>query len=404
VTTRLILIALLAAVGCKDKKQPESQPAPGAKPASDAWIEQLPELTTGTSQLLIRHASNVVRIAADGSISAGATPETVKTVTLDGLEAALGLVPVVPRRDTGFASVEGGTLGLENPTDIKFAKLGHPALASGYPTLPNRLTSAYAIAHPSDVSGGIIVLAEAAAPATVLVDVLAKTGGFVAVRTGKTLAALPLAIDRHPPAAIVPTHRWHELRLTKPIELGQIPSYHDVLDTLDAAKVTELKTDAIDLLVAPETKVQDVVNGVRTLRAANIDAIGFGRAPAAGSPDAEARKRDHAWYTIAWDFAVAADKLDPAPLRAAFDALLEPMGSCYVSNAFSKRPKTKAPVLGNTVRAKFVVHANQKVDSIDVTGADAAVTKCVIDLLAAGKFPKPASAVQLDVRIAFVRW
>jgi len=379
----LILIALAAAAGCKSKQEPAKKtPAPQPAPtAPTAWREHLPELADGKRALALDQASGVVAIAADGSLSLGkpgAEPLAAATpIKLDGLEAALDLPPVAPRRDADFAAVEGATPGLENPTDIVFAKLGHPALSSGSPAPPHRLTSAFAIAHPNDVSGGIVVIADANAPAAVLVDVLAKVGGFVAVRSGKDLGAVPLAIDRHPPAATRPDQRWHEVQLVKTIE--KVPA-----------------TDALDVLVQPQTTVQDLITAIGALRAAKVEAIGLGRAPAAGSPDAAARDYIGPRVT-AWNFAVVSpEKLDAAPIRTAFDATLEPMQKCYASALMKQAKSKRAP---QTAQIAFALPPGKK--PIVVDGVDAAVAKCVEDAVRAGSFTTPSSAAQVEVRLSF---
>jgi hypothetical protein len=382
--TTLISIAFLSTVGCKGKQEPAKQEAP-AKPAptaaDDSWRATLPEVATGTSQLMIDQASGVVKIAADGTVSAGASTAATKPVALDGLAEALGLPPVAPRKESGFAAVEGNTPGLDNPTDVKFAKLGHPTLASGSPAPWKRLTTAFAIAHPNDVSGGVVVIADAGAPATALVDVLAKVGGFVAVRTGDKLGALQLAVDRAAPAAIQPDQRWAELRLDTPVTPAQLAA---------------LNTDALDVLVGPATKVQDLVKVIGELRAAKVDAIGFGRAPADGSPDAAARK-DTGPRVTAWNFAIGGGgQLDGAPFRAAFDGQLEAMKQCY-AKALAKLPKDKQ---AQTAQVTFAL--KEKITAVEVKGAEPAVTTCVTTGVRAAKFPPVGGqGAQAEVRISF---
>ncbi|HEY5949678.1 MAG TPA: hypothetical protein VIV40_29490, partial [Kofleriaceae bacterium] len=387
---------ILAATGCKDKPKPAKQPPPAAtaKPPSDpaVWIARLAELP-GSAPLHLQDASGVVGIAADGSLSVGKTTPDAAT-TLDALPGALGIAPAAPRPEVEFLDVVGNAPGLENPTDIKFAKLGHPALATGSPPPPHRLTSAFAIAHPDEVSGGVIVFADANAPAAVLVTVLSKVGGFVAVRDGKNLTALPLAIDRQPPAATRPDQRWSELRLGPTNQLEKVPAQATAV-TFDelAAKVAALDSDAIDILVAPETKVGDLVRAVAQLRAAKVDAMGLGKAPAVGTPDANARGKAGPRVT-AWNFSVVSvDKVDPAPLRAAFDATLERMQQCYAKQVKGKQ---------QTAELAFVVGVNQKLGKLEANGVDAAIGKCIGEALKLASFPKSgANPVQVEARVTF---
>jgi hypothetical protein len=216
------------------------------------------------------------------------------------------------------------------------------------------------------------------------------------VRNGKALAALPLAIDRHAPAATMPIEGWTELRLGAPAQLQMIPDP----PTQPALDKLEPGTDALDVLVAPETKVGDLVTVIGTLRAAKVDAIGLGRAPAANSPDAQARATNGP-HVIAWNVTLATgDRQDTAPLRAAFDATLEPMLRCYATTLTNKA--TKAPQLTATAKVSFALSADQKLSAIKATEVDAKLTKCVVDALKAAKFPSPGGGgAQADLRITF---
>jgi hypothetical protein len=403
-----IALALVACVGCKDnqergKQAPPTQPQPPDR--TSAWRERLAPLASG-SALLLEYASGIVEIATDGSISATANPaEPAKPVALERLAETLGLPPVPSRRDSAFAPAEGASAGLENPTDVTFAKLGHPSLASGAPLPPKRLTTAFSVAHPHDVSGGIVVLADAGAPAAVLVDVLAQVGGFVAVRKDGALGALPIAVDRSPPAATRPDRRWTELRLDTALELEHVPSPPVAVATVEqlAAALAPLAIDAIDVLVGPETKVADLVRAVGELRAAKVAAIGFGRTPAADSPDAASRRQSGP-RVIAWDFAIGGGgKVDAAPFREAFDATLEQMRTCFVAKAAKQKPAT----MPRTADVRFVVPERRNVSAIEILpvaltpGIEPALAPCIRDAIRAATFPA-AMNLPAFARIAFV--
>jgi hypothetical protein len=391
-----IALALAACIGCKDKQEPGKQPpAPEQPKAPDraaAWRDKLPAMTT-SSKLLLEYASGVVEIGADGSVMATANlAEAAKPVTLDKLAETFGLPPVPPRRDTAFAPAQGSNAGLENPTDVTFAKLGHPSLASGAPVPAKRLTTAFGVAHPADVSGGVVVLADASAPAAVLVDVLAKVGGFVAVRKDKSLAALPLAIDRSPPAAQKPDQRWVELRLDATSQLERVPSAPIEVATIDklGAALAPLSTDAVDVLVGPQTRVTDLVAAIEQLRAAKVEAIGLGRAPAANSDDDKAR-RVAGPRVVAWDFSIGGEgKVDVAPFRTAFDATLEPMRACFTAK---KAKPAQAQV-------RFVVAESKKPTMLEVAGIEPALAPCIRNAITAATFP-PAMNLPVSARIAF---
>jgi hypothetical protein len=391
-------LGLVASIGCKDKEpRKQAPPVPEQPKAPDraaAWRDKLPTMTA-SSKLLLEYASGIVEIAADGTVSATANPaEAAKPVTLDKLAETFGLPPVPPRRDAAFAPAQGSNAGLENPTDVTFAKLGHPSLASGAPVPAKRLTTAFAVAHPADVSGGVVVLADAGAPAAVLVDVLAKVGGFVAVRKDNTLAALPLAVDRSPPAAQKPDQRWVELRLDATSQLERVPSAPIEVASVDklGAAFAPLSTDAVDVLVGPQTRVTDLVAAIEQLRAAKVEAIGLGRAPAANSDDDKAR-RVAAPRVIAWDFAIGGEgKVDVAPFRAAFDATLEPMRACFATK--------KAKPAQSTAQVRFVVAETKKPTKLEVVGIDPALAPCIRNAITAATFP-PAMNLPVSARIAF---
>ena len=356
----LIAVGLAALASCKGKESAKQAPAQtgSAQPAGgDArWAEKLPSVSGGDMQMLTSYAIGLVSIAVDGSLQLAAAPAKsatdprtpgpdlfvgAKPVALDKLGEELGLPPIVARPESALGVIEAGSAGsgsaaAENPVDAAFARLGHPVTAGGAPAPAKRLTTAFALAHPNDVSGGVMVFADARAPAGALVDVLAQTGGFLAVKNGAKLGALAVSVDRHAPVPVAPNKPWFELRLGKTIELESVPAKPITVESLakvgDAAKAAGVS--AVDVLVGPDTKVQDVVTAVEQLRAANVDAIGLGRVP-----DAEAGTRgEQGPRVVAWDFYMADIDDAAAPhYQAALDPAYEPMRVCYRA-ALAKNP------------------------------------------------------------------
>lgn len=396
--------AVLAA--CKGKEAGKQAPPTqgSAQGSGDArWVEKLPAVTAGDPQLLIQFAIGLVRIGADGSIAVATAPSAApvdprapsdpfgaaKAVPLAGLGEALGLPPIVARPESAFGVIENaGSAGsgtAENPADIAFARLGHPVPAGGAPVPPKRATSAFALIHPNDVSGGVMVFADATASAGTLVDVLAQTGGFLAVRNGSKLGALPLALDRHAPAPNSPHKSWFEVRLGPTIELEAVPAKPIPVESI--AKLGEVAkaagATAVDLLVGPDTKVQDVVAAVEQLRAANIDAIGLGRAPGADT----GKRGDQGPRVLAWDFYMAdVDKTATEKFQAALDPTYEPMRECY------RAALAKTPDLSGTAQLAVFVAANGKVSGADAAGVPSALIACAVTAAKAATFPTGGTA------------
>jgi hypothetical protein len=311
---------------------------------------------------------------------AGAAP-----VQLAELTKTLGIPAAAPRTDDAYAPTEGAP---ENPSDAHYALLGHPAQASGAPAPAKRATSVFSLAHANDVSAGVIVFADAQAPAAVLVDVLAQTGGFLAVRRGRELGALPLAFDRHAPGAVAPDKPWTEIRLGSTIEIEAVPSNATTVAGIDklASAVT---VPAVDVLASPQTTVQDLIGAIESLRAANVEALGFGRAPGPGSADASARGA-HGPRVLAWDFTIQGPG-DGKALRAAFDGALEPIRACYTKEL------AKAPQLAGTAHIQYLVPANAPVATVNVSDVPRPLVTCVTTAIKAAKFPTPESAAGMNV-------
>ena len=393
------LVVIAALVACKDKDKPAKQkePTPVVDTKGGAQrVARLPELADSGAQVMLSTTAGLVAIHADGTIHVAKPPQTdaiagdpfagAKAVPLADVTKTLGLPVVAPRTPNAIA-VEGPSES-QNPIDVQFGRLGHPEPASGAPVTPKRATSAFALSHAHDVSAGVVVFADAQAPANVLVDVLAQTGGFVAARKGTQLVALPLAFDRQAPAPVPPDRTWVEARLGKDILVETVPSPAKPIAKLDDLAAAVTGAPAVDLLVAPDSKVQDVVASVVQLRAAKIEAVGFGRVPA----DAAGRGLEGP-RVIAWDFYLAeGNKTDPAPFRAAFDKALEPMRTCFA----------KDPKVGGTARIEVHVQPSGKVATADAPGLPPPVMKCAVSALQTTKFPASAPGVKLGANVAFV--
>jgi hypothetical protein len=393
-------LLVVAAIGCRDSKKPTKQTEPTPAQAQDpGWIDRLPEAPAAT-KLSLDMAAGLVRIKADGTIYVATPPAAAPDprhlasdpfaaatqVQLIELTKKLGITPVVVRKDSAYAPATGSGDAPENAADALYAQLGHPSLASGAPLPAKRETKVFALAHANDVSAGVILFADAQAPASVVVDVLAQTGGFLAVRRGRELGALPLAFDRQPPAAVAPDKPWTEVRLGAKIEVETVPSAPISVPAIDKLAVT---VPAADLLVAPETKVQDLLAAITALRAAKVEAIGFGHAPTAGSAGA-ATRGDKGPRLLAWDFATQGPG-DAAALRAAFDGALEPIRACYTKDL------AKTPQLTATAHVHFLVRENASVASLDVRDAPRPLVACVTTAIKAVKFPAPGSAAGMAV-------
>jgi hypothetical protein len=394
--TKLCLLLVVTALGCRDsKKVTKQEPTAGSAAADPAWIDRLPEVAGG-SKVSLDTAAGLVGIKSDGSIVVGKPPAAAadprhlasdplagaKAVQLAALTKELGITPVAPRKETAYAP--SSAEAPENAADALYARLGHPSQASGAPPPPKRATTVFALAHAHDVDAGVIVFADAKAPASVLVDVLAQTGGFLAVRNGRELGVLPLAFDRQPPAAVAPDKPWTEVRLGPAIEIEAVPSAATKVPALDKL---ELTVPAADLLVAPETKVQDLIAAIGSLRAAKVDALGFGHVPTGADA---ATRGEHGPRVLAWDFTIQGPG-DAATLHAAFDGALEPIRTCYTKEL------AKTPALAGTARLQFLVRDGAKVPTVDVLDVPRSLVACVGSAIKAAKFPAPGSPAGMNV-------
>jgi hypothetical protein len=397
----LLLVAVTSLVaGCKDSKtktKPSEPTGGSAAPAvSDTkWVERLAE-SDEVTKLSLEMSAGLVGIKADGSIYAGkaqplGTPplSDAAETKLDQLVTALGIAPTGKPHDDSMAA-------LEAPGDADhFTQLAHPSRASGAPTPAKRESTVFAIKHPHEVSAGVIVFADAKAPASALVDVMTQTGGFLAVRRGQELGALPLSFDRQGPPAVAPDKSWIEVRIGKTIEVEKVPSKAFVVDSIDKLAEAVPDATAIDMLVGPETTVQELVTAIGKLRATKVDAIGFGRAPAPGSPQAAARG-DQSARVIAWNFNVQGQG-DVAAIRAAFDGTLETIRACY-----GKALEKKKDVAG-TAQVQLLVTEKAGVEKVDVAGVPPALVQCVAPALKAAKIPASGVAGNvISARLSFL--
>lgn len=418
-TSLVIGCALVA--GCKDNKtKPTAQTGSATSaPAGDpAWAKKLPSVGGGETALLLKYAIGLVRIDAAGKLQvaeaprvAAADPRTPgadplaggKPVELGDLGTALGLPPVVPRPESALGVVEAegsGSAAGQNPADVAYAKLGHPVPANGAPVPPKRMTGAFALAHPNDVSGGVIVFADATAPATALVDVLAQTGGFLAVRNGDKLGALPLALDRHAPAPGAPGKQWFEVRLGSsggPLELEAVPSKAIQIAAIEklGEAVKAANATAVDILVGPQNKVQDVVATVEQLRGAGVEAIGLGWLPGADG----GTRGDEGPRVVAWDFYMAdTDKDVAAKFKAALEPAWEPMRACY------RALLAKPPEVSGTATLEVFVGSNGKVAGSESRNVVPAVANCAATAVKPLQFPMPPQpgGTKLSINVAFL--
>ncbi len=412
------LFSLLCAAGCRDREAPKAKPtqAPTQEtvPAGDpTWAERLPSVASAV-KVSLETTAGIVELTADGKVRVAATPTTAELgdplakarfSARDAVVTELGL-PVRPKREapalegTGVQAEQGSAAGsaASNPFDELSARLGHPMPASSAPTAaPARQTTAFALAHPHDVSAGVIVLADPKAPASALVEILAQTGGFIAVRTSTGVGALPFAFDRQEPARVAPYTPWLELYPDEPRVLvnvlGNAPPPADRLD--DALKASNAK--ALDVLVSPTTTVGDLVKQLDVVRAAGVEAIGLGRALDLASP-ATTERIAAGPRVLAWDFfMVGMDKTSPVPFRAAFDATLPRILDCY------KRALDKAPSAASHGRVELTVVPDGRVgDVIANTGIGKELTICVTREIKKAAFPKIAVPTKITAQLAFV--
>lgn len=402
IVNKLLLVVAVTSlvVGCKDSKTKAKAKESGQGSAVTAvadtkWVERLPEATEQT-KLSLEMVAGLVGIKADGSVAvgkapaAGAAPLADATPSkIDQLVAALGITPVAAPPDDSFAALPA------TGTDDHFVQLAHPSRASGAPAPAKRLSSVFATEHPHEVTAGVVVFADAKAPASLLVDVLTKTGGFIAVRRGQELGALPLSFDRNGPPAVAPDKQWIEVRLGKMIEIEKVPSKATPVDSVD--KIGEVIADAtaIDVLVGPDTTVQDLVTAAGAFAATKVDAIGLGKTPAAGGPGAGARGDQDA-RVIAWDFSMKGQG-NADEMRRAFDATLEPIRACYVKALEKKKD------LAGTAQLQMLITEKAGVEKADVAGIPPALVQCVAPAVKAAKYPASGVAGNVvNARLAFV--
>jgi hypothetical protein len=426
--TKLPLLACVAIglVGCKgkagDDKPARTAPVVTEKPALP--YPDMPTVEGAGPKLMLETISGAVMIDAKGSIQIGSlqsTPGkptiivTKSEVTIDGktigtptsavptLAKDLGLPDITKRRPSAFGAEGAAGSGSDasaNPTDLQFAQLGHPEPATSVPVQTPRVTSAFAIAHPFDVSAGIVVFADAKAPATSLVDVLSVTGGFIAVKRGTEVGALPFAFDRQEPPFAAPNKSWLELRLGKPSILAVVPGTpmpSDMNNLPETIKASGMK--ALDILVAADSTVADLVAAIELARGAGIEAIGLGRSPAQN----EMLTREYAGpRVIAWDFFMQnMDKTDPTPFRTAFDATLQPVHDCYAKQlATTANAKTQPTT--STGRIELVVETTGKVADLQATGVPKPLAACAGAALEKATFPPVATPVKITAQLAFV--
>jgi hypothetical protein len=442
----LAIASSLAASACKGKDKDAGggkragSAASAAQPADRGpWLSRLPEVGDGgLVGLQLSSAAGLVEIRADGSVRVAQAPSTTSALPSGALSGppqpdlstepagpgtpsplasaraavpaevagALGLPAVAQRTPSVIGSVDGAApADSDNPIDALFARLGHPEPALGAPPPPARLTKAFAIAHPHDVTAGVIVFADAQAPARVLVDVLAQTGGFVAIRKADTLGALPYAFDRAAPPTGTPDQTWTEARLRSggdaqlSIEVETVPGVPAAVPAIDVGEViTATGAKAVDVLVGPNTTVADVVRTLDQLRVAKLEAVGLGLAPAADSPDASARgSREIGPRVLAWNLDMV--EVDPTvadAFQAALAAALEPIRACY------QAALGKTHDLAGTAQLQVIVAPGSNKAAADVIGLPPQLTSCVTSTIKATPFPKaPQSGARATARLAF---
>jgi hypothetical protein len=388
-----VVVAASLVAACKDSKpsKPAKEPERNsAAPVDTGWVERLPQ-GDDASSVALANTAGLVGIKADGTIvvapppAAGAPPLGESSVsTLEQIIPALGITGVSPRSDDAFATIDAEA----DP----FAQLAHPAMASGAPAPAKRETTVYSRVHANDVSAGVVVLADARARAGILVDVLTRTGGFLAVRKGGELGALPLSFDRQSPPAVAPDNTWIELRMGKSIDVEKVPAKAVSVDAIDKLAGDALQgAKAVDVLVGAETTVDELVKAIGKLRAANVEAIGFGHVPAELATRGEQGPR-----VLAWDFQQQGQG-DAAAIRAAFDATLEPIRACY-GKALAK----KAGLAGTAQVQVFVGEAGA-VAKLAVVDVAPVLVQCATTALKATKFPATnVAGVMLNARLGFL--
>ena len=105
------MIAVFA-IGCRSKDKPAKQEPAGSAAPSSAWLDMLPEVADGGTQLTLDTAAGLVAIKADGSLHVGTPPTSpapdprkpggdpfvnARAVALGELTTALGLPAIAPR-------------------------------------------------------------------------------------------------------------------------------------------------------------------------------------------------------------------------------------------------------------------------------------------------------------------
>jgi hypothetical protein len=155
----------------------------------------------------------------------------------------------------------------------------------------------------------------------------------------------------------------------------------------DAARVD------VDVLVAPGTDMQRLVDVIAALDAAGAQVVSLGPSPAAGSPEADKRGKRIVQARVGQPQSVG--DLDKAIIRREVKAKLPQIKACYEQALLTE------PTLSGTVLTQFFIAPTGAVLSCNGSGVSPAVAECVAGVIKSITFPKPEGGGGVQVNYPF---
>jgi hypothetical protein len=243
----------------------------------------------------------------------------------------------------------------------------------------------------------LAILATPRTNAQRLALVLGETGGALVVSAGG--AVRPLRIDfTRIRDRVDPTDRWIEVRASKqgfaveavPDVASAVADATQLGAAIEKARaVRKLPPNApVDLLVDQDADAQRLVDLLVALDGAGVRLVGIGAAPFDGSD--EAKRRGHRNPTIAIGQPVVQGGLDKAKVRAVVRDARPKLFACFTT-ALAQQPE-----LTGVVVTQFYVNPKGKVATVDASGVDPAVAKCIAGVLKALAFPAVKGGAQIN--------
>jgi hypothetical protein len=257
-----------------------------------------------------------------------------------------------------------------------------------------------------------LIVAAPQAKAAPIIDLLAgMRDTYLAVAHQGRLRALRVGYGLHRPFGgdmLAAQFRWLEVRFgaggltveAVPSPAVTVPWTSGPLDTVALAKAyADARTTVggdrldVDVLVAPDTDMQHLVDVLAALDAAGAETIVLGDAPADGSP--EAARRGQRIVSASLGQPSAMGDLDKAIIRRHIKAALPQIRACYEQALLTN------PSLAGTVTAQFFIAPNGKVKVSKAAGVDPKVASCVAGVIKGITFPKPKGGGGVQVNYPF---